>query len=73
MATNQRPQVTWSDDVRAEQARPEIRAWVDARVQELIDRPALGSIEHTEWLIIVEWARQPTDTDPGLIQVRFSW
>lgn len=76
MATNQRPErprIFWSDDIRDEQADPEIRAWVDARAQELVDTPSLGSIEHTEWLIVVEWARQPSGRDPGLIRVRFSW
>lgn len=71
MATNTKrtpPTVTWCDGLD-DQADPEITAWVQAKVQELLDDRDLGSIEHTDWLIRVAWWRQPQHGLPGEIWI----
>jgi hypothetical protein len=57
MATNEPapPLIVWTDGTDEHQDDPEIVAWVQDRGAELALRPDLASVEHTDWLLRVEY------------------
>lgn len=58
MATNtstNQPRLTWQPGTEDCQDDVEIVAWVLDRGAELALRPDLASVEHTDWLIRVEY------------------
>lgn len=56
MATNTpAPPVVWHEGTDVYEEQPTMVAWVLDRGAELALRPDLASIEHTEWLIRIEY------------------